>query len=236
VATINGEGISQRQAAVTAGVALLVMSVAAIYAYGSVYGSLVVPGDTGATVSNLSERLTFFRTGIAAWMVILVTDVLAAWALYVYFAGVNKALSLLCAWLRLSYAGFLAIAIVCLTLAGIIVSGNGFAGQLQAAAVDSYVSISIGAFNGAWSIGLIVFGLHLLLLAALALRSHFVPRIMGILLLIAAVSYFAVNLLKLLIPQYSQFLIVLENVLTIPMMAEIVFAVWLLLRGGGAQP
>jgi len=93
VATINGEGISQRQAAVTAGVALLVMSVAAIYAYGSVYGSLVVPGDTGATVSNLSERLTFFRTGIAAWMVILVTDVLAAWALYLYYAGVSEALA-----------------------------------------------------------------------------------------------------------------------------------------------
>lgn len=232
MATINGEGISQRQAAVTAGIALLVMSVAAIFAYGFVYGSQVVPGDAGATVSNVSARLTLFRTGVAAWMVILVTDVLAAWALYLYFAGVNKALSLLCAWLRLSYAGFLAIAIAWLTIAGSIVSGNDFAGQLQAAAVESYVTISIGAFNGAWSIGLIVFGIHLLLLAALALRSQFAPRIIGILLLIAAVGYFTLNVLKLLVPQYSQFLIVLENVLTIPMMAEIVFAVWLLLRGG----
>lgn len=232
MATINGEGISQRQAAVTAGTALLVMSAAAIFAYGFVYGSLVVPGDAGATVSNVGARLTLFRTGAAAWMVILVTDVLAAWALYLYFAGVNKALSLLCAWLRLSYAGFLAIAIAWLTIAGSIASGNDFAGQLQAAAVESYVTISIGAFNGAWSIGLIVFGLHLFLLAALALRSNFVPRIIGILLLIAAVGYFTLNVLKLLIPQYSQFLIVLENVLTIPMMAEIVLAVWLLLRGG----
>lgn len=232
MATINGEEISQRQAAVTSGVALLMMSVAAIYAYGFVYGSLVVPADTGATISNVSERITLFRTGLAAWMVILVTDVLAAWALYLYFAGVNKALSLLCAWLRLSYAGLLAIAIAWLTIAGSIVSGNDFAGQFQAATVESFVTISIGAFNGAWSIGLILFGLHLFLLAALALRSQFVPRLIGILLLIAAVGYFTVNLLKLLIPQYSQFLIVLENVLTIPMMAEIVFAVWLLLRGG----
>ena len=219
-------------AAVTAGVALLVMSVAAIYAYGFVYGSLVVPADTGATISNVSARLTLFRTGVAAWMVILVTDVLAAWALYLYFAGVSKALSLLCAWLRLSYAGFLAIAIAWLTVAGSIVSGSSAAVQLPAGTMNSYVSLSVGAFNGAWSIGLIVFGLHLLLLAVLALRSQFVPRLIGILLLIAAVGYFTVNLLKLLIPQYSQFLIVLENVLTIPMMAEIVFAVWLLLRGG----
>lgn len=232
MAVLNGEEISQRQAAVTAGIALLVMSVAAIYAYGFVYGSLVVSGDTGATVSGVSERLTLFRTGIAAWMVILVTDVLAAWALYLYFAGVGKALSLLCAWLRLSYAGFLAIAIAWLTVAGNIVSGSNAAVQLLPGTMDSYVSLSVGAFNGAWSIGLIVFGLHLLLLAALALRSQFVPRIIGILLLIAAVGYFTVNLFKLLIPQYSQFLIVLENVLTIPMMAEIVFAVWLLLRGG----
>ena len=230
--TIKGEGISHRQAAVTSGVALLVMSVAAIYAYGFVYGSLVVPADTGATISNVSARLTLFRTGVAAWMVILVTDVLAAWALYLYFAGVSKALSLLCAWLRLSYAGFLAIAIAWLTVAGSIVSGSSAAVQLPPGTMSSYVSLSVGAFNGAWSIGLIVFGLHLLLLAVLALRSQFVPRIIGILLLIAAVGYFTVNLLKLLIPQYSQFLIVLENVLTIPMMAEIVFAVWLLLRGG----
>ena len=229
---INGEGISNRQAAVTAGGALLVMSVAAIYAYGFVYGSMVVPGDTGATISNVSERLTLFRTGIAAWMVILVTDVLAAWALYLYFAGMAKALSLLCAWLRLSYAGFLAIAIAWLTVAGSIVSGSSTAVQFLPGTMSSYVALSLEAFNGAWSIGLIVFGLHLLLLAALALRSQFVPRIIGILLLIAAVGYFGLNVLKLLIPQYSQFLIVLENVLTIPMMAEIVFAVWLLLRGG----
>ena len=232
MAVIHGEGISQRQAAVTAGVALLVMSVAAIYAYGFVYGSLVVPGDAGATVGNISEGLTLFRTGLAAWMVILVTDVLAAWALYLYFSGVAKALSLLCAWLRLSYAGFLAVAITWLAMTGFMVSGSSAAVQLPPGTMSSYVSLSVGAFNGAWSIGLIVFGLHLLLLASLALRSNFVPRLIGILLLIAAVGYFALNVLKLLIPQYSQFLIVLENVLTIPMMAEIVLAVWLLLRGG----
>lgn len=58
------------------------------------------------------------------------TDVLAAWALYLYFAGVSKALSLMCAWLRLSYAGFLAIAIAWLTVAGSMVSGSSAAVQL----------------------------------------------------------------------------------------------------------
>ncbi|MCF7914881.1 MAG: DUF4386 domain-containing protein [Spirochaetaceae bacterium] len=229
---MNGEGISQRQAAVTAGLALLVMSVAAMFAYGFVYGSLIVPGNAEATVSNLGKGLTLFRVGLAAWMIILVADIVVAWALYLYFARVDKAVSLLCGWLRLSYAGILGIAIAGLTVAGIAVSKGGSGSQLPAAELNSLVMLCIDVFNSVWSTGLIVFGLHLLILGLLALKADFVPRIIGILIVIAAVSYFSLNSLKLVIPQFQNLLAVLENVLTIPMMAEIVLAVWLLLRGG----
>jgi hypothetical protein len=47
----------------------------------------------------------------------------------------------------------------------------------------------ITRFNDVWSAGLVLFGLHLLLIGYLAYRSTFVPRILGVLLAIAGLGY-----------------------------------------------
>ncbi|MDY7028453.1 MAG: DUF4386 domain-containing protein, partial [Spirochaetota bacterium] len=166
--------------------------------------------------------------------VILLTDVIVAWALYLYFEPVNRGLSLLCGWLRLSYAGILGIAIACLVIVLVLIGGAGsvsapLSGQLS---LSARAAILIGGFDEIWSVGLVVFGGHLLLLGYLALVSGFVPRVISILLLIAAVSYVGIPLSYLLLPAYEGAIGVAEKILSVPMTAELVFAVWLLIRGG----
>ncbi|MGC9312079.1 MAG: DUF4386 domain-containing protein [Sediminispirochaetaceae bacterium] len=228
------EEVTPRHAAVTAGIALIVMTAAAGFSAGVVHGSLIAAGDPAGTVRNLVESQMLFRAGIFGWLVILLTDLVVAWALYLYFEPVNRGLSLLCGWLRLSYAGILGIAIACLVIVLVLIGGAGSVSAPQSGDLSARAALLIDGFDEIWSIGLVVFGGHLLLLGYLALVSGFVPRVIGILLLIAAVSYVGIPLSYLLLPAYEEIISVAEKILSVPMTAELVFAVWLLIRGGKA--
>ena len=56
--------------------------------------------------------------------------------------------------------------------------------------MDSTVVLLVDSYDALWGFGYIVFGVHLLLLGALILKSDYVPRILGILLLIGGAGFF----------------------------------------------
>ena len=49
--------------------------------------------------------------------------------------------------------------------------------------------LAVNAYDTIWHVGLILFGVHLLLIGALAYRSGYMPKIFGILLVIAGAGY-----------------------------------------------
>lgn len=226
------EKISQRRAAVIAGITMLVMAGCAAFAVGFVNSSLIVKGDAGATVNNIFNSLALFRSGVFGWLVILVSDIIVSWALYIFLKQVDNSLALLGAWFRLIYCAILGASIMNLVYISLILSG-GSTSAVQANQLNAQVMLLIDAFNKMWSFGLILFGLHLLIIGTLALKSGFIPKILGILLLIAALSYVIVHLLHVFSPQFEQTTLVLENILSLPMaLGELAFGIWLLIRGG----
>jgi len=58
--------ISQRNAAIIAGLGLLIMTIAAIFANSFVLQSLIVPGDAATTANNITANELLFRTGICS--------------------------------------------------------------------------------------------------------------------------------------------------------------------------
>ena len=48
---------------------------------------------------------------------------------------------------------------------------------------------AVNEFQGAWDVALVVFGLHLLVLGYLALRSSHIPGLLGILVMVAGLGY-----------------------------------------------
>ena len=95
--------ISLRTAALIAGTGLLVMFFAAIFANFFVIEGLIVPGDAETTLSNIMANQLLFRFGIVSFLIVLICDVVVAWALYVFFRPASTSLSVLAAWLRLVY-------------------------------------------------------------------------------------------------------------------------------------
>ena len=66
--TDNTADVSQRKAAIVAGISIILMAVIAGFAYGFVLNRLIVPGDAAATTTNLmaSETLFVYWGGIVA--------------------------------------------------------------------------------------------------------------------------------------------------------------------------
>jgi hypothetical protein len=224
---------SLRQAAVVTGVSILVMAVAAVLATDVTIGSLVVPGDARATTGNIQASGMLFRSGILSWLIVLVCDVLAAWGLYIYFKPVNRSLSLLMACFRLVYAAILGTALANYVKVLLLVSGDDYQAALGIHQLQAQVMLFLDAFNVTWSIGLAVFGFHILVLGYLVVNSGYIPKFFGVLLIIAFLGYLITTANDLLIPGRENFKTIVELLFAIPMIVgEVGLGLWLLIKGG----
>lgn len=213
----------QRIQGLLAGLSLLLMAVAAGFSFGYVYSGMVIPDQDSQTVANLSEGMAMFRAGAWGWVLVLILDVVVALALYRYFKPVQASFSALTGGMRLVYSAFLALAISHLFTA---------MGQVTTGTDATEVMTSLNTFEEIWSGGLIVFGLHLIGLGMLSLRSGFVPRLWGWLLVVAGLSYTGVHGARVLLPGMEAQVQQAEILLSLPMaLGELGFAIWLIYTG-----
>ncbi|RDU37812.1 DUF4386 domain-containing protein [Neobacillus piezotolerans] len=223
----------QRKAALAAGTGLIIMCFAAFFSYGLVLGKLVSEGDAGATFQNIISSHAFFNYGILGWLIVLVCDIVVAWGFYIFLKPVNKHLSLLGLLLRLIYTGILGIAVANLVQISILTNGPLTYSSLDIQHLKAFVMLFLKAFQSMWSIGLIIFGGHLLIVGFITFKSGIVPRIIGILLLVASIAYISIHFNYVFLPQLNGITKVMESILSVPMfLGEISFGVWLLVKGG----
>ena len=84
--------------------------------------------------------------------------------------------------------------------------------------------LGITAFNDIWYVGQFLFGLHLLLIGYLAYRSGYVPRLLGVLLVIAGLGY-ATDSLGAVLSLGSW-----TDISSFTFIGEFLLALWLLIR------
>jgi len=213
-----------RRASLIAGTALLLMSVLAGFGYNFAIHGLITPGNAARTAADIMAHQGLFRSAIASLFVVIVLDVVVALGLYRVFRPASKGISALAAWLRLGYAGIFTVAVFQLSgaarlLGGVSLPSSG-ADQMQARALSD-----INRFTDIWHAGLIVFGLHLLVIAWLACRSGYVPKLLGVLVGIAGLGYICDSLGGFL--SHGSW----TQVSTITFIGEFLLALWLVIRG-----
>lgn len=217
-----------RNTALTAGLGLLAMTVLAILAVMIVFEQIRVPGDPEATASNIIASQSVFRAALWGTLLVLILDVVVAWALYVLLEPVNAKLSLFTAWLRVVYAAILGVALSALAAIAVLVTNADVLPDLTPPQLHTFLFVLFNVFYEVWGMGLIVFGAHLLTLGILTLRADFVPRLFGILLIIAGVSYIGEYTGRLLFPGF-------DVPLSIAGWGELLFMFWLLWAGRPAH-
>jgi Domain of unknown function (DUF4386) len=186
--TVQSEA-SVRNASVTAGVSLLLMSVIAGFGNFFAVVGLVTQRDAAQTAKDITASEGMFRFGILSLLLVIALDVVIALALYRVFSPVSKNISMLAAALRLVYAGVFMVAIGQLLGVLRLLSNDGYLTVFSADQLHAQALLEINAFTDLWHAGLLLFGLHLLAVGYLAYRSGYVPKFLGVLLAVAGLGY-----------------------------------------------
>ena len=215
-----------------AGFGLLLMAILAIFSNFFVIESLIIPGDATTTANNIIANELLFRSGMASFIIVLILDVLVAWALYVLLKPVNKNLALLAAWFRLIYTAIFGVALYNFLSVLQLLSGADYLTVFETDQLHAQVMLFINAFNNGWLIGLVFFGFHLFVVGYLIFKSGFMPRILGILLIMSSMGYLIDNFAKLLLSNYTEYETIFLLIVAVPgVIGELSLAIWLLFKG-----
>ena len=213
---------SEKRAGLIAGISLIVMAMAAGFAYGFAQGKLV---DVSAEImkQNLLENSSLFYAVLAAWALIFTTDLIVSKALFNVFRHTNRRISAITALVRIAYTLMLGVGI--LQLSSLVPLLNGHEIKVD-------VRLPFALFERIWSAGLIIFGFHLIGLGYLSIKSKFTPALLGYLLYLAGVSYILIHAAR----QFALFgqpvIDSAVTILAIPMaLGELLLAIWLIFQG-----
>lgn len=215
-----------------AGFSILFMGVAGIVANLFMTAGLIVPDDEAITANNITANDLFMRLGNFSFLIMLILDLVVAWALYILLKRVNKNVALLAALFRIVYTAVFAVGLFYILGIVQLLSEDAHLGGVEADQLGFEVMMHINAVNNAWTIGLVFFGVHLLIVGYLLFKSGFIPKILGILMLIAGLGYIIDNILLVLIADYVDLMAIVPLiVLVLSVMAELSLAIWLLVKG-----
>src|SRR5215472_12535410 len=220
---LSGEGLTLRQAALIAGFAYLLSPVTT--AEFSIMPKLVIAGNVEQTVQNLSTHSGHFVAAILFYLVTFLEDVVIAWALYVLLTPVNRSLSLLTAWFRLVYTAVALVGWLNLVTVYRLLTTPDYVTLFGTNPLHAQVQLLLRSFRYDWSVSLIIFGVHLVLLGYLIFRSGYIPWIIGILLVVDGIGWVIDSLQPFLYPNAQL------RFLFITFFGELVFMLWLLIMG-----
>lgn len=216
---------SVRNASITAGVGLLLMSALSGFGNFVAVAGLVTQRDADQTAKDISNSETLFRFGILSLVVVVALDVVVALALYGVFSPVSKRVSMLAASLRLVYAGVFMVAIGQLIGVLRLLGNDRYLSVFSADQLHAQALVGVNAFTDLWHAGLFLFGLHLIVIGYLAYRSSYVPSFLGVLLAVAGLGY-VVDTCGVVLSRGTW-----TDVSSFTFLGEFLLALWLVIRG-----
>jgi hypothetical protein len=102
----------------------------------------------------------------------------------------------------------------------------------DAAATASNIAGSEGLFRVLQLVGLLCFGVHLALLGSLVLTSGDIPKVLGVLLILAGAGYVIDTLANALLANYGDYETAFLLIVAVPsVIGELAFTIWLLSSG-----
>lgn len=214
------------------GLGYLIIFLTGIFSNFFVLEGLTLPEGTYPSINLITENESLFRIGIFSFLMMVVFDVLLAWTLFILLRPVNKDLSLLSAWLRLVNGTIFGVAMFKLLGVLQLISGEDYLNIYDQGMLQAETILLLNDFNNIWLIGLIFFGMHLAVMGYLIYKSGYIPKILGILLIIAAFGYLTDSFANFLFSAYSDYKDIFMMIVVIPgIVGEFSFTVWLLYKG-----
>jgi hypothetical protein len=221
------------KAARVAGAIYLITAFTAPFSLIYVPRTLIVRGNATATANNILAHETLFRAGIVVDLISGVIFIFAVMALYRLLSSVNKThASLMVIMVLVSVAvGFMNELnnVAALTL----FRGADFLAVLEKPQRDALAMLFLRLHSQGNVMNEIFWGLWLFPFGVLVIKSRFLPRILGVWLIVNCFAYLAISFTGLLLPQYNARV---YNIAFPVLFGEMAIALWLLIMGAKVPP
>jgi len=199
---------------------------------GGFFGELYIPsrilvsGDAAATAKNIVESNSLFRLGFAAYLVEGICDIALSLLMYVLLRPVHRNLALLAAFFGLVSTSVFAVGELFYFGASIPLSGAAYLNSFSADQLNTLSMVSLRMYGLAAGIFMAFYGIATGIRGFLIYRSGFLPRVLGILMMLAGLGFITRNFVFVLAPAY------LSNIFLVPMfLAGLSLTLWMLIKG-----
>jgi hypothetical protein len=220
---------SPRRLAALAGVFYLVVGITGGFSEGFVDPSLYVAGDAAATTAKVVANESLMRFGVVAHLTDAVFFLLTAVTLYLLLKHVGKHAARLMVLAVIVAAGIISMSAVFTFVAMQVATDSSYVGAFGPLGASALVLLLLDIQHFTVLAAQVFFGLWLAPLGYLAYRSRLFPKALGILLIVATVSYLADVVVAFLLPGLAGQIHGYLGI--VPAIAEIWMVLYLLIVG-----
>lgn len=185
---------------------------------------VLVPGDPAASADRIAANGFLFRLGYVFLLIRLVFLTLLVLALYKLFGPVNRDVAAAMVAFVLIGNAVVTVSLVLGYAAPLLLTSPEtstlYPGEQWPAQVQFFIDLQVQGDRAAQ-----IFSVWVILLGFLMVRSGSVPRLLGILMLVAGAGYVADFLVFFLLPEVD------VQIAGFAFLAEVVFPFWLLIKG-----
>jgi hypothetical protein len=220
--------MAPQTAARVAGVLYLVIIAGGLFAEAFVRDQLIVGGDAAATARNILDHALLYRLGFAVHLFYLACALALAVILYDMFRRVSSSLALLA---------------LCFDVVSIAIEAGNLLNQfaplrlltdaglsgLDAGQLHAMAYAHVRLFASGFGLSLVFFGFFCLATGTLIYRSTFLPRALGVLMVVAGGCYLFNSFAVFLSPGLAARLF--PWILLPCLIAESLLALWLTVKG-----
>jgi len=212
-----------------AGFLYLLLAMAAPFRLIYIPSALFVHGNAAATAGNIAAHEMLFRLGMVSDLFCGTILIFIVLALYRLLKGVDQSLAVL----MVIVGGVMPATIDFLNVlndaaALVLVRGPDFLSAFDKPQRDALAMLFLHLHGREVVAAEILWGLWLFPLGMLVYRSRFVPRFLGVWLIINGFAYLITSLTGLLLPQYEDRA---SNLVFPALLGEIALVLWLVIKG-----
>jgi hypothetical protein len=211
-----------------AGLLYLAVTVVGVFSLLYIPSLIYVPGDAAATAHNIASHEALFRTNIFLEIWGATLEIFLVLALYRLLAVVNRSLAMLMLVLGLIDVPIFFVNSLNDVGALLFARGADFLSAFGEPQRDAMVMLFLRLHHYGEVVNEVFWGLWLLPFGLLVYKSRFLPRLLGVWLILNCFAYLAQNVTGILLPQYTT---VVSNVSLPLQFGELAIMLWLLLLG-----
>jgi UPF0716 family protein affecting phage T7 exclusion len=211
------------------GLLYLIIIIGGIFGEAFIRNRVIVSGDAAATAANIRSLESLWRFGIASEIFMLTCAVVMAWIFFVLLRPVSKDLAWLATFFHLVSIALEAGNELRLLETLFPLGSAGYLRALEPEQLYAMMSLSLRSYASGFNLSLIFFGWFCIIAGYLIFRSGYFPKVIGILILIAGLSYLLNSFSLILAPNLAGRLG--YSLMAPVLIGEASLCLWLLLKG-----